>query len=106
MLHGCFVVVPTSFMCTFIHFLAFSGTNLLTRCRSASSCFMLFFCLRKVVHEIFSELHGTKNPISYFSVTKPEPKGKQKGDTWRPNTGPVRPALGPRLACVWSHQVT
>src|SRR4051812_29503812 len=46
-----------------------------------------------------------KNPTYYFSVTKPEPEGVLKGDTWRPDTGPARPALGPRLACVWPHQV-
>src|SRR3954468_3717211 len=46
-------------MCLFIQYLAFSGTNLLTRCHSASSCFLLFLYSRKVVHKIFSELNGT-----------------------------------------------
>src|SRR3954468_17821066 len=63
MLHACFVYVPTCFMCTFIQYLAFSGTNLLTRCHSASSYFLLFLCFRKVVQEIFSELHGTKTQV-------------------------------------------
>ena len=45
-------------------FYAFSGTNLLTRCRSASSCFLLFLCFRKVVQEIFSELDETKKRSS------------------------------------------
>src|SRR4051812_2680045 len=60
MLHACFFYIPTCFLCNFIHFLAFSGTNLLTRCRSASSCFLLLLCFKKVVQEIFSELHDTK----------------------------------------------
>src|SRR3954447_16891016 len=38
-------------------FAAFSETNLLTRCPSASSYFLLFLYFRKVVDEIFSELH-------------------------------------------------
>src|SRR5665811_1545428 len=38
---------------TFIHFF---GTNLLTRCHSASSCFLLFLYSRKASQEIFSEL--------------------------------------------------
>jgi hypothetical protein len=60
MLHACFVTILLCFMCTFPHFLAFSGTNLLTQCRNASSCFLLFLCFKKVVHESFSELDETK----------------------------------------------
>src|SRR4051812_13445476 len=104
MLHACFVYVPTCFMCTFIQYLKFSGTNLLTRCHSASSCFLLFLCFRKVVQEIFSELHGTKTQHLIFFITKPQPEAELKGDTWRPDTRPVGPALGLRLACVWPQQ--
>src|SRR3954464_1708227 len=43
----------------FIQYLAFSGTNLITRCHSVSSCFLLFLYFIKFVHEIFSELYGT-----------------------------------------------
>src|SRR3954466_11772872 len=46
-----------------------------------------------------------KNPTSYNSVTKPQPEGEKKGDTWRPDTRPARPRVWPRLACVWPHQV-
>src|SRR3954447_20970463 len=46
-----------------------------------------------------------KNPISYFSVTKPEPEGQLKGDMWQPDMGPVLQGLGPRLAFVWPYQV-
>src|SRR4051812_34662584 len=35
-----------------------------------------------------------------------EPEGELKGETWRPDTGPARPGLGPRLAYVWRHQVS
>src|SRR3954471_13016077 len=59
MLRACFVYDPTCFMCIFIQYLAFLGTNLLTRCHSASSCFLLFLYFRKDVQEIFLELHGT-----------------------------------------------
>src|SRR3954463_16655553 len=94
MLHGCFVVVPTSFMCTFIHFLAFSGTNLLTRCRSASSCFLLFLCFRKVVHEIFSELHGTKTQNLIILSRSRSQKGIRKGATLWPDHPQARPPRG------------
>src|SRR3954466_3946088 len=59
MVHACFVYDPICFMCLFIQYLEFSGTNLLTRCHSASSCFLLFLYFRKVVQKIFSELNGT-----------------------------------------------
>src|SRR5215218_390628 len=36
------MTIPTCFVHTLYRFDAFSGTNLLTRCRSASSCFLLF----------------------------------------------------------------
>src|SRR3954468_1480145 len=53
MLHACFVYDPTCFMCIFIQYLAFSGTNLLTRCHSASSCFLLF-CISEKLYMKYS----------------------------------------------------
>src|SRR3954467_9947848 len=88
MLHACFVYIPTCFMCTFIQYLAFSGTNLLTRCHSASSCFLLFLCFRKVVHEIFSELHGTK-------------AGARRGAKGGPQGGQTIPRRGQPWARAW-----
>jgi hypothetical protein len=41
-------------------FYAISGTNLLTRCHSASSLFSTVFVFQKVTQEIFSELDETK----------------------------------------------
>ena len=51
-------------------FYAFSETNLLTRCHSAISCFLLFFGFRKVTQEIFSELDATKANVPIFTVPK------------------------------------
>ena len=48
--------IATCFIYTFISFYTFSGTNLLTRCHSASSLFSAVFGFRKVLKEIFSEL--------------------------------------------------
>ena len=53
--------------CTFY---TFSGTNLLTRCHSASSCFLLFLVSEKVTQEIFSKLDVTKANIPIFTVRK------------------------------------
>jgi hypothetical protein len=42
------------------HFYAISGTNLLTRCHSASSLFSTVFVFQRDTQEIFSELDKTK----------------------------------------------
>jgi hypothetical protein len=49
MFHACFASIVICFVYTSWHFYAFSGTNLLTRCHSASSCFLLFLYFRKVI---------------------------------------------------------
>ena len=78
-----------------LHFYAFSGTNLLTRCRSASSCFLLFLYFRKVVQEIFSELDETKAEVPSFTVTKLETRreSKKRREAATPGLG-----VGPGLA--------
>jgi hypothetical protein len=43
MLHVCFYTIYLVFRYTSWHFYAFSGTNLLTRCHSASSLFSAIF---------------------------------------------------------------
>src|SRR4051812_45001784 len=100
MLHACFVYDSICFMCLFIKYLAFSGTNLLTRCHSASSCFLLFLYFRKVVQEIFSELNGTN--FQYLVIMKGRLCQKMTGGgsaRW-PDPTPARPALGPRRGGV------
>ena len=58
--------LATCFIYTFISFYAFSGTNLLTRCHSASSLFSAVFGFRKAVKEIFSELDESKAKVPIF----------------------------------------
>src|SRR3954451_19187357 len=91
------------FMCIFIQYLAFSGTNLLTRCHSVSSYFLLFLYFRKVVQEIFSELNGTN--CQHLIITKGRLCQKMTGGgsaRW-PDPTPARTALGPRRGGVWAH---
>jgi hypothetical protein len=47
MLHACFYTICFIFCYTSWHFYAFSGTNLLTRCHSASSLFSAVFVFQK-----------------------------------------------------------
>jgi hypothetical protein len=74
MLHACFTPIALCFVYTSWHFYAFFETNLLTRCHSASSYFLLFLYFRKVVQEIFLELGETKAKPPIFSDTKTEYK--------------------------------
>jgi hypothetical protein len=57
-------------------FYVFSVTNLLTRCHSANSCFLLFLYFRNVTQEIFSELDGIKAKPPIFPDTKTESKAE------------------------------
>jgi len=59
MFHADIIPIVTCFASTLYHFYTFFGTNLLTRCHSASSCFLLFLYSRKASQEIFSELDET-----------------------------------------------
>src|SRR3954452_11625486 len=107
MLHDCFVCIPTCFMCTLIQYLAFLGTNLLTRYHSDSSCFLLFLYFRKVLQEIFSELHGTKTQHLIIPSRSHSQKGSPCGSTRCPDTrpwhvyGPTRSHATPPLCpCI------
>src|SRR3954469_19956354 len=51
MLHACFVPTILCFTYTLRRFYTFSGTNLLTRCHSASSYFLLFLVSEKLVNK-------------------------------------------------------
>jgi hypothetical protein len=76
MLHACFYTICLVFCYTSWHFYAFSGTNLLKRCHSASSLFSAIFVFQKVTQEIFSELDETtaEHPEIYriFQITEEE----------------------------------
>jgi hypothetical protein len=76
MLHACFTPIALCFVYTLWYFYAFSGTNLLTRCHSASFCFLLFLYFRKVTQKIFSELDKTKAKLPIFPDMKTESKAE------------------------------
>src|SRR4051812_34234620 len=103
MLQACFVYDPICFMYLFIQYLAFSGTNLLTRCHSASSCFLLFFYSKKFVQEIFSDLNGTKCQNLIIMKGRQCQKKTVGGLARWPDPTPAWPALGPRRGGVWAH---
>ena len=98
MLHAYFTPISICFIYTSLHFYAFSGTNLLTRCRRASSCFLLFLCFRKVTQEIFSELDNSKAEVPIFPDTSTESKAETKegAEVATPPLGADPPLAAPR----------
>ena len=102
MLHACFIPIATCFVYTSWHFYAFSGTNLLTRCHSASSCFLLFLYFRKVVLEIFSELDETKPEVPILLSRTRSPKETRSGPGRQPHQVVARPLPWPRGHMVWA----
>jgi hypothetical protein len=102
MLHACFTPIGLCFVYTSWHFYAFSGTNLLTRCHSASSCFLLFFYSRFLPKEIFSELDETKLKVPIFLSRTRSPKGRRRRAGRQPHQRVERAHLWPRHRMVWA----
>ena len=90
MFHACFMTIPTCFIHTLCHIYAFSGTNLLTRCRSASSCFAVF-CFRNPSKEIFSELDEINAQNLIFPGSFREPERDQRGALGAPHVMAAKP---------------
>jgi hypothetical protein len=102
MIHACFTPIALCFVYTLWRFYAFSGTNLLTRCHSASSCFLLFLCFRKVTQEIFSELDKIKAEVPIYLTQSGSPKERRRRARRRPHHGVARPTPWPRRPMVWA----
>ena len=86
MFHDDIIPIVTCFASTLCHFYTFFGTNLLTRCHSASSCFLLFLYSRKASQEIFLELDENSRRHIFYQKTH----GVQRGDEEEPG-GPHTP---------------
>ena len=94
--------IVTCFICIIYHYYTFSGTNLLTRCHSASSLFSAVFYSRKVLLRIFSELHETKGQVPIFPAPSRSPKERRRRAPRWPNHTPARWAPWPRHPMVWA----
>ena len=91
MIHAYIIPIATCFIYTLYHVYAFSGTNLLTRCHSASSYFLLFLYSRKAVLEIFSELDETKSQGPIFLSRTWCLKETRRGPRGQPHHMAARP---------------
>jgi hypothetical protein len=101
MLHAYFAPIALCFVYNSWHFYVFSGTNLLTRCHNASSCFLLFLCFKKVTQEIFSELDETKAKVHINLTRRRSPKERRRRARRRPHHRVARATPWPRHQVVW-----
>jgi hypothetical protein len=79
MLHACFTPIALCFVYTLWHFYAFSETNLLTRCHSASSLFSTVFVFQKSYIGNILGIGRNEARSSYFPRHETESKGETEG---------------------------
>jgi hypothetical protein len=80
MLYAYFTPIALYFVYTSWHFYAFSRTNLLTRCHSASSYFSVVFVFQKSYTGNILEIGRNESQSSYLPDTKTESKGETEED--------------------------
>jgi hypothetical protein len=97
-----FTPIALCFVYNSWRFYAFSETNLLTRCQSASSYFLLFLCFRKVTQEIFSELDETKAKVPIYLTRRRIPEERRRAARRWPHHRVVRATPWPRHQVVWA----
>jgi hypothetical protein len=102
MLHACFTPIALCFVYTSWHFYAFSETNLLTRCHSASSGFLQSLCYRKVTQEIFSESDDTKAEVPIYLKGRWSPEERRSRTRRQPHHRVARATPWPRHQVAWA----
>jgi hypothetical protein len=80
MLHACLYTICFVFCYTSCRFYAFSRTNLLTRCHSATSLFSAVFVFQKSYTGKILGIGQNKSQSSYFSRHETESKAETEGD--------------------------
>jgi hypothetical protein len=92
MLHACFYTICLVFCYTSWRFYAFSGTNLLTRCHSASSLFSAVFMFQKSYTRNILGIGRNKSRTSRYLTKLPEDR---RGDGDEPEAGLTTRGRGP-----------
>jgi hypothetical protein len=93
--HACFYTICLVFCYTSWHFYAFSGTNLLTRCYSASSLFFAVFVFQKSYIGNILRIGRNKSRTSRYLMKLLEDR---KGDGEEPQGGHTTRGRGLPLA--------
>jgi hypothetical protein len=97
MLHACSFTICLVFCYTSWHFYAFSRTNLLTRCHSASSLFSAIFVFQKSYIGNILRIGRNKSRTSYFyrSFQKTEDDTERSQRMATPQGGTAQPLAAP-----------
>jgi hypothetical protein len=104
MLHACLCTICFAFCYTSWNFYAFSRTNLLTRCHSASSLFSTIFVFQKSYTGNILRIGRNKDQNSYFSRMKDEDRKRAKGGgRGQAHQGVACPPSWPRQGVVTPH---
>jgi hypothetical protein len=101
MLHACLYTICFVFCYTSWHFYAFSRTNLLTRCHSASSMFSAIFVFQKSYIRNILRIGWNKSQSSYFSRYEIESKAEMEGSQGQTHHRVARLSPWPRHQVVW-----
>jgi hypothetical protein len=91
-------------LCVLLHFVAFyafSRTNLLTRCHSASSLFFPIFVFQKSYTGNILGIGRNKSQSSYFPDTRRSLKLRWRGTWGQTHHGVAQPSPWPRHQVVW-----
>jgi hypothetical protein len=106
MLHACFYTICLVFRYTLWHFYAISGTNLLTRCHSASSLFSAVFVFQKSYTGNILGIGRNKSRTSRYLTKLPEDRRRAGGGArGRPHHEGARPrpwSRRPMVRSPWS----
>jgi hypothetical protein len=97
MLYACFYTICLVFRYTSWHFYALFGTNLLTRCHSASFPFSAIFVFQKSYTGNILRIGQSKSQTSRYLTELPEDR---RGDGAEPEGGHTIGRRGLGLACA------
>jgi hypothetical protein len=100
MLHACLYTICFVFCYTSWRFYAFSGTNLLTRCHSASSLFSTVFVFLKSYAGNILGIGRNKSRTSYFYRSFTKTKDEMEGARSQAHHQRARPSPWPRRPMV------
>jgi hypothetical protein len=102
MLHACLYTICFVFCYTLWRFYAFSTTNLLTRCHSASSLFPAVFVFQKSYTRNILRIGRNKSQSSYFSRHETKSKSETEGSQRAATPPMARATSWPRRGLVWA----
>src|SRR5215217_6592163 len=101
MFHATFITILECFIHTLQHYYTFSGTNLLTRCRSSSCCLLLFLVSEILVRKYSRNWTKSTPRVLFLHEASRGPKGRRSEATRRRHNRAAWPGPWLRGPGVW-----